>query len=101
MDWIEKLIFYKEDLLVLGFHTVRESCCCLVPVDNSYQCFALDFYPSKMNMVLHSTAQNKHIMEVNCGGGHRSYGVSSFNEVSVSNDFQCTVISSYIVQYTL
>ena len=22
MDWIEKLIFYKDDLLVLGFHTV-------------------------------------------------------------------------------
>ena len=22
MDWIEKLIFYRDDLLVLGFHTV-------------------------------------------------------------------------------
>lgn len=25
MDWIEKLLFYKEDLLVLGFHAVCES----------------------------------------------------------------------------
>lgn len=37
---------------------------------------------SQTSMVLHSTAQNKHIMQVSCGGGHRSYGTSSINQVS-------------------
>lgn len=83
MDWIEKLIFYREDLLVLGFHTVSQSL--LVVCVHFSVNVALDFCPSKTNMVLHSTAQNKHIMQVNCGGGHRSYGASTMNEVSVSN----------------
>ena len=78
MDWIEKLIFYKDDLLVLGFHTVGGVLVIVTP------CTSQLFHPSQTNMVLHSTVQNKHIMEVNCGGGHRSYGASSINEVSLS-----------------
>ena len=43
-------------------------------------------------MVLHSMAQNKHIMEVSCGGGHRSYGASSINQVSTDWDAVCKVV---------
>ena len=74
MDWIEMLICYRDDLLVLGFHTV-----CGILIIPLY--LAIVYY-SQTNMVLHSTAQNKHVMEVNRGGGHRSYGASSIDQVS-------------------
>ena len=77
MDWIEKLVFYKDDLLVLGFHTV-----CRI-FNHHITVYLTIVHCSQTSMVLHSTAQNKHIMEVSCGGGHRSYGASSINQVSI------------------
>lgn len=47
-------------------------------------------------MVLHSSTQNKHILEVNCGGGHRSYGISPFDDVSVHQySYPCRIVVAH------
>ncbi|XP_071828447.1 tRNA (34-2'-O)-methyltransferase regulator WDR6-like isoform X2 [Apostichopus japonicus] len=48
-DWLEKLIFTSSDLLVMGFHSAY--------------------------FVVHNATTNETLMKVNCGGGHRSWGV--------------------------
>ena len=35
------------------------------------------------DLVLFSRNQNKHIMKISCGGGHRSYGFSSKQQVEI------------------
>lgn len=32
-------------------------------------------------MVVHSTVQNRRLLDVACGGGHRSYAINSLEEV--------------------
>ena len=73
MDWIEDVYFLRDDTLVLGFLAVSE--CGWVGLDY------LTSHALQTDMVLYSTAQNRHIVRINCGGGHRSYGVSSPQEV--------------------
>ena len=72
MDWIEDVHFLRGDTLVRGFHGVSVTG---VGLD------CLTSHAPQTDMVLYSTGQNRHIVRINCGGGHRSYGVSSPREV--------------------
>ena len=44
-------------------------------------------------MVLYSITQNKCIMTISCGGGHRSYGCTSLSEVGGCNIEYLAVIN--------
>ena len=82
MDWIEDLIFQEEDMLVVGFHTVSGGFHTVCEWWGSIpHCIT-----TQTDLVLYSTAQSKPIVKINCGGGHRSYDISSIQQV-------CTVLS--------
>ena len=87
MDWIERLFYTDTDQLVLGFHTVRlitiNISCDNLLTSSTYSAAWLYFFSYiQTDMVLYSVGQNRCIMSISCGGGHRSYGFSSLPEVN-------------------
>lgn len=77
LDWIEKIHFTHDDMLVLGFHGVS---CMMEWVDF----ISRDTF-SQANMIVYSAMQNRRLLDIACGGGHRSYAISSLEEVCNSS----------------
>lgn len=77
LDWIEKIYFTPDDMLVLGFHGVRavDWWCYMIP---------RTWTVLQANLIIYSAVQNRRLLDVACGGGHRSYAVSSLEEVTLT-----------------
>jgi hypothetical protein len=71
MDWLEQQFHTDTDHLALGFHAT--------------------------DMVLHSVTDNRELMSIHCGGGHRSYGFTPLPKVLQSKEAMVVYIKKSVV----